>query len=294
MSSSSTSEADPEEGVSDDSPWEISSDSSKGTFVRDTAQDNQREFTTAGIAKLTESLSGPSKSIMNLGRVPTSEMPRLLESMRFAINCLYRLPIRKPAPLDRLRTETSLDYSSYQHFDVLYVMDKFPHVHPDLAARLGKFITRRRQILYYREAHKLNLDTSRVQPTKSVPEPALTSSVKEDGQEIGPRAAGNHAATSQSVFSQTPSSHFTLRSKATTLRLSDYPITAIGGHMDPTNLDASSVAESKSSMASSYTGKDIRIDVPPRPKDEKGHEREWFECPYCLITRNITTERRWK
>lgn len=35
------------------------------------------------------------------------------------------MPIRRPAPLDRLKQKSSVDASFYQHFDVLYVKDKF-------------------------------------------------------------------------------------------------------------------------------------------------------------------------
>jgi archaellum biogenesis ATPase FlaH len=63
-------------------------------------------------------------------------------------------------------------------------------------------------------------------------------------------------------------------------------------HMD--TLFAPSVAESKSSMASSYAGKAIRIDVPSRPKNDDGQELEQFECPYCLLTKNVSNDRRWK
>ncbi|KAF2464630.1 uncharacterized protein BDR25DRAFT_296597, partial [Lindgomyces ingoldianus] len=184
---------------------------------------------------------------------PKSEIPRLLESIKFTIASLYRIPIRKPAPLDRLKHKTSLDSSSYQHFDVLYVVDKFKDLNPDLATRLGKAITRRRQVLRYREDHKSSLDTSRV-----------------------------------------ASSRFTLRSKATTLIPGDTSLIVSDTVLDSTALYPPSVAESKSSMASSFAGNDLAVEVPPRPKGEDGYELDLFECPYCLITKNITTDRQWK
>lgn len=299
VSTSSTSEADEEEEGSDESPWEISSDSSQDTDTLSGSKQNERkEQKNTGSASLSKppvSTSAPSKAIMRIGRVPSSEMPRLLESIKFTIACLYRVPIRKPAPLDRLKHKTSLDTSCYQHFDSLYIQDKFPGVSAELAARLGKMNTRRRQILYYREAHKESLDTARVQPKVApVPDPAATSFVIEGGGELVQGEVGSQATPSRRALSQAASSHFTLRSKATTVRPGEVPMPAIEGHIDPTALYAPSVAESKSSMASSYSGKDLRVEVPPRPKGEDGNELEWFECPYCLITKNITTEHRWK
>jgi hypothetical protein len=47
---------------------------------------------------------------------------------------------------------------------MLYVMDKFPELDRDVATRLGKLISRRQEILFYRESHGKNLDTARVQP----------------------------------------------------------------------------------------------------------------------------------
>jgi hypothetical protein len=97
------------------------------------------------------------------------EMPRILESITFMITYLYKLPIRHAATLDRLTNKVPIDASPYQHFDVLYVMDKFPRLDRDIATHLGKLISRRRQILFYRESHGKNLDTARVQPKIAIP-----------------------------------------------------------------------------------------------------------------------------
>jgi hypothetical protein len=59
-------------------------------------------------------------------------------------------------------------------------------------------------------------------------------------------------------------------------------------------LYAPSTAESKTSMASSFAGKDLQIEIPPRPRGDNGEELKWFECPYCLITKHITTEHKWR
>lgn len=296
---STTSKSETDEGeVSDDSPWEISSESSEDDDNRPTkTKPTAKASVGADPTDTSEPPAGskfPGPRLTSLGRVPTSEVPRLLESMKFTISCLYRMPIRKPAPLDRLKGKTSLDMSCYQHFDVLYIRDKFPEIDINLATRLGKMITRRRQILAYREAHKQRLDTER---SKQRIPPKLYKTRAADlrkGTEGNKEETHSQPATSRGAHSQTASSYFQPGSKATTVRPGDIPLEVSLEEMDPTSLYAPSCAESKSSMASSYTGTDLRVRVPPRPKDGNGVELEWFECPYCLLTKHIPTERKWK
>jgi hypothetical protein len=283
-----------EEGATEfeDSPWEISSDSSNGD-----GSSLQHWQTHQKPDEPRVPCRSPSKttarSELSVGCSPILELPRLVESIKFTITCLYRLPIRRPAPLDRIKHRTSIDSAVYQHFDVLYVKDKFPNLQLQAATRLGKMITRRRQILHYREAHKQSLDVARVQPKiAAVSEAPPTSSIIEGGSKVTVEDRGSQATPSRLVLSQAASSHFTLRSKATTVRPGELKLLISKDHMD--TLFAPSVAESKSSMASSYAGKTIRISVPSRPKNDDGQELEQFECPYCLLTKNVSNDRRWK
>jgi hypothetical protein len=292
QSSSSTSEAD--EVDPDDSPWEISSDSSGNSNAsqrpRQLRDDGRGSSNAMGLPETGASSDFPSDRVIELGQTPTLEMPRLLESIKFMISCLYRIPIRKPAPLDRLKHRTSLESSCYQHFDVLYIRDKFPKLDPDIATRLGKMITRRRQMLYYREAHAKSLDTARTRPELSFPAASLSKSLSMDAS----TEPQNVQSRSQVAMSRAASSHFTLRSKATTVRPGEDPLIIAQDNINSTTLYAPSVAESKSSIASSFAGQDLRVEAPPRPKGNSGKELEWFECPFCLITKNITTDHKWK
>src|SRR5438034_8148145 len=116
------------QGEADDSPWEISSDSSDGNHqsaLKSCAytKGSHEKETSIEIARVGDPAPNP---IILLGRRPTLEMPRIFDSIKFTITCLYKIPIRKPAPLDRLKHKTSIEASFYQHFDVLYVRDKFP------------------------------------------------------------------------------------------------------------------------------------------------------------------------
>jgi hypothetical protein len=77
----SSDDCDEKEDV-DDSPWEISSDSSNGgrPTSRDPLNASNMGITTAG--------APAPGSIGLLGRRPTMEMPRILESITFTITCL--------------------------------------------------------------------------------------------------------------------------------------------------------------------------------------------------------------
>lgn len=101
-----------------------------------------------------------------------------------------------------------INASLYQHFDILYIMDKFPELDRDVATRLGKLISRRQQILFYRESHGKNLDTARVQPRIAII-PSKPSA----------NARSEAGSSSQLACSDAASGKFSLRSKATTSRL---------------------------------------------------------------------------
>lgn len=283
--------------AAEDSPWKISSESSKGGSPLLEGKKSEpgvqkREFPMA-LPK-----SNASSTLMHLGRTPQLEVPRLLESIKFTVSCLYRLPIRKPAPLDRLKHKSSLESSYYQHFDVLYVKDKFPGLNSTVAVRLGKMITRRRQILYYREAHQRSLETRRFKPVSTLAEEHMTIPlILQGGPDTSFPEASSQNIIRRQALSQAASSHFTLRSKATTLRPGDVslgPGDIRDQEVESNSLYARSVADSSPSMASSYAGKDIQVDVPARPKDRNGHELEMFKCPYCLITMHIRSKHKWK
>ncbi|CAN9385388.1 unnamed protein product [Alternaria alternata] len=264
----------------EDSPWEVSSDSSNGSKISSQHQPTHQR-------------SNQLRPGLSVSHNPASNMSRLVESIRFIINCLYRLPIRKPAPLDRIEHRISTDSALYQHFDVLYVKDKFPHLEHQVATRLGKMITRRRQILNYREAHRQSLDVPNVQlQIAPGPQGWLTSSVSEGDLE---NIVGDHSSRGTSgrlASSQTASSHFTLRSKATTARPEKSTLPVSQESMDM--LFAPSLAETNSTAASSYAGKDLRVDVPSRPRSDDGRKLGQFECPYCLLTKDISNDRRWR
>ena len=153
--------------------------------------------------------------------------------------------------MDRLRQKNFSDTLPYQHFDILYIRDKFPRLDADVSLRLGKMITRRRQVLHLRDTHSKNLGLDETQAETSV---------------IG--------------------SHQTLKTKATMLKVFEPPT--------GDNLYAPSIPESNLSYASTYTEKELIIDLPPRPKGENGNELDYFVCPYCRVAKRFKTTYQWE
>ncbi|KIW71690.1 hypothetical protein PV04_03825 [Phialophora macrospora] len=263
-----------------DSPWEISSSSSRGTEdpISD-IQSSRKEGPEGHRGTISSRSRGKGSIAVQVdGTTPGSVTDRLFSSIEFTISCLCRLPIRKPAPLDRIKHRTSLDTSPYQHFDALYIRDKFPQMDAEVATRLGKMITRRRQLLRYRQTHQESLQGHAMQHESIFSRPRNSKPDVED-------YVGGEAEIVPERY-ETGSSKFTLRTKATTLKMEHTSTEE--------QLYAPSVAESHSTVASSYTGRELHVAVPPRPTAEDGTELEDFECPYCMLMKTIRTKHQWK
>lgn len=90
---------------------------------------------------------------------PGTELEQISVDVADVVNCLLRLSvaIRNPAPHDRFIESHSIDMSHYEPFDIQHVYSKFDSIDPELAERLGKAISRRRQFFKYRMAHRMRL-----------------------------------------------------------------------------------------------------------------------------------------
>lgn len=269
---------------SDDSPWEISASSDDNDDDEEPSPKKQSkpldkcdEFhTTQGNTVKDQQ----PRQAVSLVQKPTSEMPNLVESIDFVVVCLYKIPIRRPAPLDRLKQKTSVETSFYQHFDILYVKDKFPKLELNVATRLGKMITRRRQLLFYRFSHEQKLEATEVKSKAALIPPSATGPLSLEHIHSGPEAIIG-ATVGEIARSQVSSTQITQDTYATTLHNNDLRL------VHKRTLYPPSTADSKSSMASSYAGENMRVEVPLRPKGKDGKELECFECPFCLITQFI-------
>lgn len=164
--------------------------------------------------------------------------------------------------------------------NILYVQDKFPQAPVGVARRLGKMISRRQQLLRYRETHSTELQIGRIEPPT-----AALELPREEEPKIGRNDTKAHIPQStnirESAESQAPSGRDTLHTKATTLRVENDPAYA------------PSIAESNTSLASTSTGK-LTVQIPPRPLGEDGKELEEFECPRCFILQRARTPHQWK
>ena len=196
------------------------------------------------------------------------------------------MPIRRPAPaerLDRLAKASFNETSLYEHFDVMYVRDVFNKADQKLVLRLGRMITRRRQLLQYRQAHnerlKREMDDSKEQMDKS------NSYVILDMQIISTSIPSTTTPT-QILALDSKSKQ---GSRATTFKPPNYPFDS----EDTKNFEVHSLPDTVSSFASTRTGKE-RLAVPSRPKGPNGKDLEDFICPYCCVSCHITTSHRWK
>ncbi|KAL7935837.1 hypothetical protein V8C35DRAFT_298354 [Trichoderma chlorosporum] len=282
---SSSSSSDIEEEGEHHSRLDLSSNSSHGSRAlrrtRTSQVDGKDEASSGG----TDQTSGTTANLLNLRRIPPQEMPSLYGTIKLTITCLYRMPLRNPAPLDRLNNFQEL--SSHQDFDIAYVKDKFPQLDSDVATRLGKMITKRRQILRYRENHDKKLDPS---PPIQRPTTPITESPHTD-ERVGPNPV---QAESQIAKSQATGSRLILSSKATTYQPKEILLSPMENNNDLEIQYSPSVPKSKSSIASSFAGHDLHVAVPKRPQGIDGKELEWFKCPYCFIINHITTDYEWK
>ena len=193
------------------------------------------------------------------------------------------MPIRRPAPLDRLKDKPEIDKSHYQHFDILYVQDKFPALDLEVATRLGRMISRRRQLLSYRRSHQERLQTGESAPETATPAPPIATQAASGA--IASERNESRAAGSERGF---PTKAMTRHTTATTLLINTPEVETSQALCPPSD------AGSGSSRASSYTEENLHVEVPPRPKGGSGGKLETCECPYCFILKTIKTDSAWK
>ncbi|KAK4444777.1 hypothetical protein QBC34DRAFT_308340, partial [Podospora aff. communis PSN243] len=93
--------------------------------------------------------------------IPDTELGQIAEHLADVVSCPLRLtiPIRNPAPHDdRFETTASMEASNAELLDIQHVKSKFGGtIAEELAVRLGKAISRRRQ--YFKGSNLNRLDT---------------------------------------------------------------------------------------------------------------------------------------
>jgi hypothetical protein len=96
------------------------------------------------------------------GSLPETEMSQISTDVEEVVQCLFRRPVSFPSFSDDSEPSTTrpiqtvlsrTDASHFEPFDIQHVRARFPKTPDDLAQRLGKGISQRRQYFNYRNLH---------------------------------------------------------------------------------------------------------------------------------------------
>jgi hypothetical protein len=258
----------------EDSPWEVSSDSEGDISPRQHRALSTDMFSDTKITSETRT------------QAKLQQQPSIHESISYIVQCLWRLPLRRPVPLDHMRERTTADTSYYQPFDSMHVRDKFPNIDESVAIRLGKMISRRRQLIRYRKQH-----TEALQERLAEKSASTARRIRERHTSRGNNGRSNLVDSvselTSSVEAPMQSAHDT---KATTFKPTNSAMDADQFGM----LYAPSVSDSRSTVVSQQTAEDTPINIPRRPVGENGKSQEQFICPYCSTAQFIKSDRKWK
>ncbi|KAK0633922.1 hypothetical protein B0T14DRAFT_83896 [Immersiella caudata] len=250
-----------------DSPWEVSSDSEPEPEQQLLGSKNQATI-------------GPRAR-------------QLLEASELAVKCLYILPLRKPAPMDRLQDRfiENREVSPFAEFDLGYIQDKFPGLASEVQKRLAKMITRRRQLLVYRQQHNDRLVKGKESDTEDTDDDDSESQgdgSDDDGKDDAPDKS--KPPPHQRIG---PATQYT---KATTVRINqDTPVNV---EEELARLHVAAVApvddDTRTSVAGSRATREIHLEAPPRPKQADGSLATLFQCKYCYLAVQVSGEREWR
>jgi hypothetical protein len=110
----------------------------------------------------------------------TTELSQLASTMAEVIKFLMRLSmaISNPAPHNQFRESAHFDCQYFEQFDIEHVRAKFPLAGEYLVLRSGKAISRRRQYLRYRKAHRKKLEQdlgNQADPSTSIDDTVTSS-----------------------------------------------------------------------------------------------------------------------
>lgn len=250
-----------------DSPWEVSSDSEPES-------------------ELEQDRAKPSNT--SLGR----KAKQLLEATELAIKCLYILPLRKPAPLDRLKDRfvANREPSPFAEYDLRYVRDKFPGLEPLAQQSLARMITRRRQLLVYRRQHSERLAARGDESDTGDPR-GDDSEARDEGDDDK-----YHGAPDAKVPHEPRTGPATQYTKATTVLIDPEVPFILGENVAQLISSTAAVVEddTRTSVAGSRATREIRLEVPPRPKQSDGKPAILFKCNYCFIPIQIGNDRSWR
>jgi hypothetical protein len=250
----------------DDSPWEVSSESDEELDLHTNRQQHQQHPA--------QTIRSPYALVSEIDR-GQNPITVSLESVQFIISCLWKLPIRRPAPLDRIKEAPVSETSPYDLFDLMHVKTKFPAIDERLATRLGKMMSRRRQVIMrYRKLH-----TDELQGNHSRTGRHVVAAINDEDDE-----------SSALVHRLAASTRYTHDTNTATLNLDISTRTS----SDQRTQHASLTASFGSSAGSNRSDDSMRIVIPKRPEGNFGDAPKQFICPYCQVAQSIRTDRKWR
>ena len=213
---------------------------------------------------------------------PVSELSQLLLAVMEAISSLYKLAVatRNPTPRDRYAKAASLAPFDAS-FDVDHVYEEFPYLRSKawLAERLGKAITKRRELLRYRSQHRDKVgggirspfDLSKGHELADAPGKVASNDAQINMGASVPGFEAESVGYSQLASTQT----------ATHAASSDDKDSDLG----------STASESETSFGTEDNLNSMRqVQEPPK---ESANGRP-FECPYCFVILTIKNINLWK
>ncbi|PVH87161.1 hypothetical protein DL98DRAFT_581881 [Cadophora sp. DSE1049] len=215
---------------------------------------------------------------LNEPQSPILEVPQLLQTIRFTVTCLYRIPIRRPATLERSKKLATMNIEHFEPFDNAYIDDRCPAASTTLKQRLQRMTSRRRRLLLYRAQHYEHIKVDLSQRTPEATRELKTLNPTTDIKQLEMRPAASEKESSK------PSQF----SKATTFNPVDFP------DLSTNLLDLDRVSETESlpsTNPSLWTGNQ-KLYIPPHPKGVAGGQ--YFLCPYCFVLCPVKSDEAWK
>jgi CheY-like chemotaxis protein len=265
-----------------ESSWSLSSDESLDLQLP-SLETHQGKLSAVSFQLTADRSSTPA----NLTRDFSFRLEILLRSLKLSLSSLYKIPIRRfptSEKVQHLARRYDIDLNYFQPFDVAWVRELFRDAGEPLTFRLGRMITRRRQILEMQSLRNQELkreafDSAQRQnsiqqlPSRAVSAPGLPAPREDPMMEQG--SAPSVIATSL---------------KATTFRAAGASNLSGPSFLEPAPSES---AESVSSVATTRAAQD-ELSVPPRPLNKDGSEMEDFECPFCCTPVHIRGPHAWK
>ncbi|KAK7537297.1 uncharacterized protein J3D65DRAFT_374991 [Phyllosticta citribraziliensis] len=194
---------------------------------------------------------------------------KLMSSINSTISTLEKVPVRNRNSINEIKDEELEGGIAREHFDILHVRDKLPdkNLDPKVITRLGKMITRRRQLL-------LSLRSRRDEFRMSV---SLAGASVPSLKKVAALDAPPNTAATENFDSQGQG---------------DKPLPSIRDSVLFAPSEPGS-ASGSSTPPGTQVGKQ-QPQIPPRPRNSAGLGMTRFECKYCFMTPYVPSDTEWK